>query len=538
MPKLTYKHDWKTIKNNTLLTRHQEETRLGNIHDAVMKYMGDSDPYKGLEDIELGIKSDRVRLHSSRGAKQSEQGKHVLEFSVGGSGFSTFRTVHRELNGNNKIVRDGVKVFTDDIKYKNRWTKRTKRWFRDLFTFSKKAKEQNRKYDALVDEYAQVGENGLTKLEELIRDKYGEPVNEGRLKGKKLILKKEDKENGSGKVRYTMPGPLSMGGVRDAGEYSIDHLSEYILDGGKDYLTSVFEQYDRLEKETLAAFRDTGDVKKADEIRKQIKPTVISLKGHSRGGVAVSLGAMKLKYWIHQNYSQFEKYVNFEMVQYDPVPGYFSDKGVKHRVNLNEKDPEKLKELEKQGMMPLGDKAETTVVYSLHTDHSVFFSPQSVQGAKRILMVPTAHSVNLDAVDKQKDADGKESKYRSGYTDAKTGEHYRGSGLNELPEGVYVADEKMRLVRLPDSKTAKKVVDDVVKDTSSQKSRHGRLRRLWDEWFSRAPKKTKEKVNVEELMGRPRSKSICAGRSKNSLLDKSNTLEQESSVKKAPLKSK
>lgn len=551
MPKLTFKHDWNTILENTVLTRHQEETRLKNVHDTVMKYMGDSDPYAGIN--ELYDSYDRgeekaVSLHSSRGTKQAERGKNVLEFAIAGSGFRNFRTVHAHFTGEGEIVKDGVIVSVDDIKHKNRWTKRTKRWFRDLFTFRENSKVINRKYDEIVDEYSKDNGHGISKLEEEFQKKYGTRATTKGLEDKEMIFVKKDKEHPN-KVRYNMPGPLSMNGIRDAGEYSIDNLSNYMLTGAQDYLNTVFEKYKEIEARAREVFRDTGDVKAADQIRKEIEPTVISLKGHSRGGVAAGLGAMKIKNWIKKEHPEFEKYVNFELVQYDPVPGYFSDSGYKHRVNLNEKDPAKIKEMEKQGLSPLGDKAETTVVYSMHVDHPLMFSPQSVQGAKRIIMTPTAHSVNLDQIDSTTNPgrrnvrailEDEGEKHRGGYTDAKTGEVYRGSGLNELPAGIYVADESMRLIKMPSAKIAGKILDDVVKDARVQSSRHRRLHRLINEWFEKPPVKEseKEKLDVQALMGRPRSKSVTVSHSKKSLLANSTTLSTKSSAEKAPSKSK
>ena len=45
------------------------------------------------------------------------------------------------------------------------------------------------------------------------------------------------------------------------------------------------------------------------------------IRGHSRGAVGASQGAMMLKFWLQENYPRYMDYVHFDLIQYDPVPG-------------------------------------------------------------------------------------------------------------------------------------------------------------------------------------------------------------------------
>lgn len=522
MPKLSYAHDWKTIKEHTVLNKHQQEEKLGNVQDAIEQVMGT----EGYDRFRALNENEQRNLHSSRGTKLLKAGNNVLEIDVAGSGFDSFRAAHKELGGKKNIVRDGVKVSEDDIrnvkfkkaKFWNRWE-----WMQKL---PKKIRPMSEReiniHNAIIDEYSfqeavqkvkearkqrpeDQAHNKAPKIKDavvksrlrfdrIVEEKYGKALSEHG-PGKRIRVKRTFMESPNGttvnKTRYTMPGPLKMGGMRDAGDYSIDNLSNYMLSIGKNYLGKMFEQWMDLEGKARDAVRE-GNFRKAEEIRSQKNPVTISLKGHSRGAVAVSHGAMKIKYWVHENYPQFEKYVNFELTQHDPVPGYFSDKGTKHRINLCKYDtPEDEKELKKLGMMPLGDKAQTTVIYSMHTQYSRLFSPQNVKGAKRVIFVPTDHGVNLDEIDASQG-----EKHRKGYTDISDGQVYRGSGISELPAGVYMADEKQRLVRMTNAKDAQAILHEITKNNDSQDSRHRRLDKAIDNWF--AENQERERVHSQK----------------------------------------
>lgn len=250
-------------------------------------------------------------------------------------------------------------------------------------------------------------------------------------------------------------------GVSNKGDYSINNLSEYILEAGKDYLEQIF-----------AGWKTEDDAKR--------HPVNISLRGHSRGAVAISHGAMKLKYWLKTNYPQYDSYVTFNLIQNDPVPGYGSDHGLKQKINLQSETRKELKEeMKKRKMEELGDSVNSTVFYSLHTQYPFFFSPQAVDGAKRVILTAGTHSVNTDLVDRSQAGEA----HRQPYMDMETGEVYRSSGLSELPEGIYIADENFRLIRIPDLETAKEILGDVLLKAGGQWERHKRIEQVMKNWY-------------------------------------------------------
>lgn len=537
MPKLTYKYDWKKIKENAL-SKHQIDTGIGSVKDAVLKVFKENQlksPYQKYEEMKKK-EIEETALHASRGMQLQKQGVNVLEIDVAGSGFSQPQARHAGLGGKNNI-REGVgRAKIDEIgkekKWKVHWWNR-KAWLQKLPKILRPYSEQEIvEHNQIVDKYKTlvltgVGGNGLkTKAEELFEKKYGKNATAKGLEGKKYIYVKESApeigEDGvaTQRTRYSMPGPLGTiagmaKGSRNSGEYSIKNLGDYILAAGQDYLTKKFEEWKKIEGDAQEVLRGTDhpdmDMKerfaRADEIRKKVKPVSIMLKGHSRGGVAVSHGAMQLKYWIHENYPQYEKYVNFDMIQMDPVAGYGSDHGAKRNINLVEETRPKIKEeLEERKMRPLGSSANTTVVYSLHTDHSHFFSPQVVDGAKRIILTTTKHSVNLDTIDESAKEYDNNKAHRQGYMDLENGEVYRNSGLSELPEGVYIADENNRLIKIPSVEVGRKIIGEVLSKASGQEGRHRRIDEVMDHWFKAHPmEKTKdheaarERTSVKEL---------------------------------------
>lgn len=525
MARLKYHHDWKTIKEHTVLNQHQKSAGLGNVQDAIEQFMG-KDAYAGINKIDE--KNHDRALHASRGDKLMKSGRNVLEIDIGGSGYEAFRAKHKGLSGKEFIEEDGMTVSHTAIrkkKFKKAGLVNKIGFLQKLPKFMRPMSEKEiSKYNDIIVKYSakvpmeqvrQARKNHPEKtgkkapriknatvkteimMDRIIRETYGESLGEDEF-SRKIRIKNQTwtLEDGHSvrKTRWTMPGPLASSGMRDAGDFSIDKLRDYTLDIGKNYLTPLFEKW-------------SGQGAKSQDI----KPVTISLRGHSRGAVAASHGAMKIKYWIHENYPQFEKYVDFELTQHDPVPGYFSDSEAKNRINIcQSKTPEDEDSLKKLQMMPLGDRAETTVIYSMHTEHPLFFSPQNVRGAKRVIFVPEEHSVNLDAVDKSQ---GKS--HRGGYTDASTGEVYRNSGLNELPEGVYFADEKQRMVRMTDPQMGHRIFDEVTKSAWGQSSRHRRLNRAIDNWFAdakerealRAKNENKwKKMNFDELSQSPEEK--------------------------------
>ena len=78
-----------------------------------------------------------------------------------------------------------------------------------------------------------------------------------------------------------------------------------------------------------------------------------------------------IKYWIRENFPQYEQYVKFDLTQFDPVPGTgsYADHA---RVDLLQDNREQLR----QRMLALGDAAETTV-FTLCARSTAFSSRRS-----------------------------------------------------------------------------------------------------------------------------------------------------------------
>ncbi|MPN37815.1 hypothetical protein SDC9_185336 [bioreactor metagenome] len=104
-----------------------------------------------------------------------------------------------------------------------------------------------------------------------------------------------------------------------------------------------------------------------------------------------------------------------------------------------------------------------------------------------MILTPFKHGVGLGDIDdskiKEKDGEREQQQHRPGYTDAKTGSVYRGSGINELPEGVYIVDEQNTLIRFETYEDAEKVVKAVLKGTWFQGTRHETIPSMAKIWF-------------------------------------------------------
>ncbi len=512
MPKLTYKHDWKKIKERAL-SSHQKDYKIGSVREAVQHAIAEgtmSDPYQTYEKMkEQGV--TETKLHASLGSDLQSRGGHVLEFDLAGSGFKQFRARQAGLDGKDHYCKDNVKMPFEEIDRKEKWSvnwwNKLPSFLRDFFGLASvediqiqneeidRLYQPKQKSDAEKDEVRQ--SKAKTKSEELIENRYGIHSKLDGLKDKKYIyVKDQQTDRGDGthvyRTRYSMPGSqVSILGIpkwvgaRNRGEYSIQKVSEYMQTAAQAYLTKIFEEWDQNQNQVK---RDAD-----------VAPITISIKGHSRGGVSAAHGAMMIQDWIKKNYPRYEDQVKFNLIQLDPVAGFGSDHGVKSKINLVDEQRQDIRdELRDRNMSLLGKAAETTVVYSLHTDHRYFFSPQSVDGAKRIILTTTNHGVNLDSVDASQKAYGDAKAHREGYMDLSTGEMYRGSGLNELPEGIYIADENNCLVKVPSLEAGRNIISEVLKDTSGQKERHNRIDAVMENWF-KAREKEKDKNRENKL---------------------------------------
>ena len=264
-----------------------------------------------------------------------------------------------------------------------------------------------------------------------------------RTKTQKVVGEGE-KQRTATKTRYSIAGPaaLNADGISD---WSIQKTRARIRDMGAVHLKPVFDSWREAEKR--------GEVPKFHTID-------LMFRGHSRGGVGASQGAMMLKYWVQENYPEYMSHVSFHLTQYDPVPGgdvEFSKRDGMERFDVKEYQGVNKGSFTIQGekMAPLGEESGTTVIYSMvnqaDATHENLFSPQEVLHAKRLILMPFTHDIGLDLTHidtSQKKDDQNEKAHAMAFINATDKKVYRSSGLNELAEGVYIMDENHVMVKV------------------------------------------------------------------------------------------
>ena len=442
------------------LSKYQRKSKMKGVYETIKELRGEEDKTYDYMDKVRTSKEESLRntpLHYSRGTYLADkEGKHVLEFDMAGSGFKFMRADYKDINAKTGFKRT-IKAW---------WNS-----FKSLFT-GKKTKEQlnMEKVEKILGEgYQEVNAKGK-KLEHVrSRTKFKEIINE---QGEKEVIRKQ---------RVHMAGAMVFYGLSNRGDYSIENTRQYVQYMGGKYLKDVFE-------EAIQNKKDPRDVH-------------IVMKGHSRGGVSAIEGAMMLKQWVYENYSQFEDKVKFEITQMDPVAGLGSNSGLNKEVDLNGKT------VTQNGIKfrPLGDSAQTTVMYSLHGNHTIGFTPQCVKGAKRVIFTPMEHSMGLQDSEV---VDGEKRKIS--YTDVKTGHVYRSTAINELGEGVYITDKNNNLIKLNSMEEVNKVIDHIIRDTSKQTDRYNVIKEAAKSWFDhqkeltkKEPAKEMEKQKLQMEMSEP-----------------------------------
>lgn len=406
----------------------------------------------------------QIPLHHSRGTRLASGQDQVLEFDIAGSGFYQFRNKHLNIDGSKNQLVDYIKAKIPWYAKPFQWIPAVKRHFQQKDLDKAKSYQQS------------PGTQRLTESElynvEMVRNwekRIGStPYTRKKGTETKRMEHIHKKEQGN-KTRITMAGPLGMGGMSNTGDYSIENLRTYISVLSQKYLTPVFEQWDHQQ-----------------QTDQQESPPVIWLRirGHSRGAVATIEGAMMIRHWLKHNeqYSHYADRVKFDITQFDPVPGFGSRSGTHKSIDLagnNSLPPD---------MEPLDESAETTVVYSMHTQYSQFFTPQQVEHTKRIILAPLKHSAGLEQVDTHASSQEGE-RHRAAFIDATSGEAFRLSSLNELDPGVYVMDEKNVLVPMHNLREYTELMENIrtQRDMTGQEERHQVLDDVVARWFQANP---------------------------------------------------
>lgn len=422
----------------SLYTRnaHEKEFKMTKICDIISSMRQDAEKkqtyYSDIKKMRTSNDPDMrtKKLYSSRGTELAKEGESVLSFRLAGSGFITPRADRVGIKGKGTSILNVPKQEKPPL------------WARfvgaidhsspDIQGVSTKKKQPKKKLTS-------------QQIEEIVRRKFGE--GNQVVGGKKLehVRKKE----GENKTSYSISGPggLFGFGLLNRGKYSIENVHNMVKTLGIQHL-----------EQRLKEAKEKGTPPN------ELKLPVI-LNGHSRGAVSTMDGSMMLKKWVAENYPMYKNSVKFEIIQYDPVPGAGSREGIHDVVDLTD-----TKGLDLNKMEPLGDSAETTVMYSIHSNHESFFTPQTVKGANRVIITPFDHTSGLQGYDNTQ----KDGKHARAYYNPETDSVYRSSGLNQLPDGVYVVDEMNNIIRLNSMDEVKEVMNRSVENIPSGKRQQER----------------------------------------------------------------
>lgn len=301
-----------------------------------------------------------------------------------------------------------------------------------------------------------------------VNEIYGEAANIANSNTKlKFVRKKErtiDGPNGekAQKIRYNFAGvsPGFLFGLLNFGKYSVQSSRENARFYTEQFLKSHFEQW-------------LKDIKAG----KTPTPVHIELSGHSRGAVTAGMTAVAIDKWVTKYLSQhpemagFKKYINYDLILRDPVPGLgtstvLGDCDLRGIPNMN-----------------------CTVLCSMGIQTTeILFPMQHVRGSKKIILNMEDHQMDVAKTDNSQEgivgnSTTSASGHMTGYFDAETGELHRGSGLSELPDGVYVADEKYRLIRVTSYSQLLTLHKTVFRNSIPQPARIRRIHKMVRDWF-------------------------------------------------------
>ncbi len=306
-------------------------------------------------------------------------------------------------------------------------------------------REARREYNGF---HGKTFSDGTKSTDDSILRQFGERVNKpnSTKKYKHIRKKKTPVQTKDGKTmikqRYSIAGPTPdlwlKPGAFNWGEYSIENTRVYGKNFVAQFLTPIFNK-------CISEGRVPDDIH-------------INLTGHSRGAVSAGESVKLMRQWVeefentHLGAEGFGDKVKFNLILRDPVPGIFTkwfhgSIDLRNVPNLN-----------------------TTLFCSMAQEHTnMAFPLQNVRGAKRIIIGTTEHGMELGSTDSSQvleKGDGKA--HLAGFYDSETGEYFRGSGLTEIPDGVYIADDNYNLIRVTSYSQLGKVIDSVYAGKSKQ----------------------------------------------------------------------
>lgn len=390
--------------------------------------------------------------------------------------------LHRFVGGIREKASDSIRKSFGDSAYDEIWemSRGSAEERRVTLHHSVGTKYQKQGHDVLQMEFA--GSNGSEPLKnhktyndiskhlktmspEELNAAYGEAATKANSEAKLDLVRKKERtiELPDGvkaqKIRYNFAGvsPGVLWGLPNFGDYSVQSSRDNARFYAEQFLEPRFKQW-------------LDDIKNG----RTPKPVHIELSGHSRGAVTAGVAAVAIDKWVtkyisqHPGMESFKKYINYDLILRDPVPGLgtsavIGDCDLRGIPNVN-----------------------CTVLCSMGIQTPQFLFPmQHVRGSKKIILNMEDHQMEIAGTDNtQKEIAGNNnSGHMVGYFDSETGEMHRGSGLSELPDGVYVADEKYRLVRVTSYSQLLTLHDTVFKNSSPQSVRIRRIHKMVRDWF-------------------------------------------------------
>ena len=258
------------------------------------------------------------------------------------------------------------------------------------------------------------------------------------------------------KKRYAIAGASpDMGiitGLFNLGDYSIESTKVNARKFAKEFIEPLFKRFKEGEEP-----RDIN----------------IMLSGHSRGAVAAGQSVKEINEWLQKyitdnpEYKPFADHIKYDLVLYDPVPGAITD------IHLGSCNLRGIKNV------------NTTVICTMAQNHYDMLLPlQHIKGAKKIVLTTTDHLMDKWKVDEtQVNVAGDGKKHSLSYYDAETGEMYRGSGICQMPDGVYIADEDKNMVRVTSYSQLSKIFKTLYGKETPQRIRCNNIHKMVRDWF-------------------------------------------------------
>lgn len=469
------KEQLKACKNENLnsirTTLEEVSKQQGNKYENQLNKIGNL----------IGVDSDGelLKIHKAKGHSYSKNNEIVYRFDLFGTGGSVDMKVDD--------VGDCMVILHNSLNYKYasghedaerkayfRWLKNIKK-HESVINFNPEEEEEYT--DEFRENQSNLIESNPKLVAEFVSYKYYGKNNEDQSLAEvnRGIRVKQAEHNVYKKPEEVIERParelVTIQGceyIFDGGKFRIEAVAEYMRELAKKRLTPVFEKW------------KNGTCKP--------KTIHFMMDGVSRGGVNVSLGAMAINGWVSEEYPQYLKYVKYDLIQRDPVPGP-NFTSVKDSIRID--GVARSQELDENGYIrgtkykPLSKKAaNSTVFYTFHPNVgflSPFFQPQRVYDANRIILSPFRHA-----------DDGKISGIFTDIMQSKgqsrpmlnnsNGEFYAGSGVSDLDDGVYILDEYSTLTKLNSYEDAVRVFDNALKDTKYSR-RKNRILEVIKDWF-------------------------------------------------------